>query len=354
MASADMWTFLQANPVAVSITEAWKSFSDRRDRLGLSNPGTVEAIAKEVQRDVLLNNHMFTGIKADLTKPFSVSPLFQVSHQFAMGDRLQPYTFAALYGTNKVFCQGHVDNEGQLAARFNYRWTDGLVSKSSAQLAPGDGQSMVQIEHEYTGRDFTASLKTMNPSYLDGGLTGIFIGNYLQSVTPKLSIGLEGVWQRGALSQPPDALLSYCGRYASGDWVATAQLQTQGAINATFWRRLAENVQAGVDMTLQVVPNAAAGLMGGGLQKEGVTTFGAKYDFRMSTFRAQLDSKGKLGVLLEKRVAAPVMMTFAADVDHASQQAKLGLGISIETGGEEMELNPDGSPVHAPPNNVPF
>lgn len=102
MASADMWTFLQTNPLAASITEAWKAFSDRRDRLGLSNPGTVEAIAKEVQRDVLLNNHMFTGIKADLTKPFSVSPLFQVSHQFAMGDRLQPYTFAALYGTNKV------------------------------------------------------------------------------------------------------------------------------------------------------------------------------------------------------------------------------------------------------------
>lgn len=214
--------------------------------------------------------------------------------------------------------QGHVDNEGQLATRFNYRWTNGLVTKSTIQLAPGDGQSMAQFEHEYTGKDFTASVKAMNPSFLDGGLTGIFIGNYLQSVTPKLAIGLEGVWQRAGLSQPPDAALSYCGRYASNDWVATAQLQPQGAINATFWRRLAENVQAGVDMTLQLVPSPAAGLMGGGLQKEGVTAFGAKYDFRMSTFRAQLDSKGKLGILLEKRVAAPVMMTFAADVDHAT------------------------------------
>ena len=27
---------------------------------------------------------------------------FQVSHQFAMGERLQPYTFAALYGSSKV------------------------------------------------------------------------------------------------------------------------------------------------------------------------------------------------------------------------------------------------------------
>ncbi|OAA67293.1 mitochondrial import receptor subunit [Niveomyces insectorum RCEF 264] len=357
MASANpLLAFLQSNPVAASVTDAWKSLSDHRARFGLSNPGTVESLAKEVQRDVLLNNHMFTGIKADLTKPFSVSPLFQVSHQFALGERLQPYTFAALYGTNKIFAQGNVDNEGQLSARFNYRWTDALVSKSSVQLAPGDGQQMAQFEHEYTGKDFTASLKMMNPSFLDGGLTGIYIGSYLQSVTAKLAVGLEGVWQRAAMSQPPDTALSYCARYASNDWVATAQMHPQGAINTSYWRRLSESVQAGVDMTLSLVPSAAAGLMGGpgGVQKEGITTFGAKYDFRMSTFRAQLDSRGKLGVLLEKRVAAPVMMTFAADVDHATQQAKIGLGISIETGGDELELNPDGTPVHTPPNNVPF
>ncbi|EPE05665.1 mitochondrial import receptor subunit tom40 [Ophiostoma piceae UAMH 11346] len=355
MASADsVLSLLQSNPIAVSVADAWKSLTDRRSKLGLSNPGTIEALAKEVQRDVLLNNHMFTGIKADLTKPFNMSPLFQVSHQFAIGERLQPYTFAGLYGTNQIFAQGNVDNEGQLSARFNYRWTDGLVTKSSIQIAPGEMQSMAQLEHEYTGRDFSAALKMINPSVLDGGLTGIYIGSYLQSVTPSLSIGLEGVWQRAATSQPPEAGLSYSARYASNDWVATAQIQPQGTINTTFWRRLAENVQAGIDTTLSLVPNPAAAMMGGGLTKEGVTAFGAKYDFRMSTFRAQIDTRGKLGVLLEKRVAAPVMMTFAADVDHATQQAKIGLGVSIEAGGEEIEMNPDGSPVHTPPSNIPF
>lgn len=103
MASADsVLSLLQSNPIAVSVADAWKSLTDRRSKLGLSNPGTIEALAKEVQRDVLLNNHMFTGIKADLTKPFNMSPLFQVSHQFAIGERLQPYTFAGLYGTNQV------------------------------------------------------------------------------------------------------------------------------------------------------------------------------------------------------------------------------------------------------------
>ncbi len=175
---------------------------------------------------------------------------------------------------------------------------------------------MASFEHEYTGSDFTASLKMLNPSYMEGGLTGIFIGSYMQAVTKKLSLGMEGMWQRAATSQPPDALVSYCAKYKAQDWIATAQLQAQGALNTTFWRRLSERVQAGVDMTLSLVPSQGGVLGGaGGFQKDGLAAVGAKYDFRMSVFRAQVDSNGKLGVLLEKRVAAPVTMTFAADVD---------------------------------------
>lgn len=95
--------FLKENALVSAIQRTYLSLSERRDALGLSNPGTVENIAREVQKDVFLNNYMFTGLRADLTKPFSVSPLFHVSHAFAMGSQgLPPYTFAALYGTPKV------------------------------------------------------------------------------------------------------------------------------------------------------------------------------------------------------------------------------------------------------------
>jgi len=188
-----------------------------------------------------------------------------------------------------------------------------MVTKSSFQI--GTQQDMSSIEHEYVGSDFTSSLKMLNPSYLEGGLTGIFILSHLQSITRRLSLGIETVWQRAALNQPPESAMSYAARYKAEDWIATAQLHAQGALNATYWRRLSEKVQAGVDMTLQVAPSQT---MMGGLQKEGITAVGVKYDFRMSTFRAQVDSKGKLGCLLEKRVAPPVMMSFCADVDHVT------------------------------------
>ncbi|KAM0287421.1 hypothetical protein ACHAQH_000371 [Verticillium albo-atrum] len=343
-------TFLTTNPVADAVADAVNSFSSRRAKLGLSNPGTVESLSREVTRDVFLNNYMFTGLRADVTKAFSISPLFQVSHAFAMGERLNPYTFAGLYGTSKVFLQGNMDNDGQLSTRFNYRWSDKLVSKTQLQVVPGSGQDMVQLENEYTGDDFTASLKMLNPSALDGGITGIFIGSYLQSVTPKLALGLETVWQRAGLTQGPEMATSYSLRYKSDDWVATAQLQAQGALNTSYWRRISEKVQAGCDLTLSLAPS---GGMMGGIQKEGIATMGAKYDFRMSTFRAQVDSKGKLSCLLEKRIAAPVMMTFAADVDHFTQQAKIGVAISVEAAGEDLQEQQEVLGAQPSPN-IPF
>lgn len=93
---------LCTNPIANGLADVVNSFTERRAKLNLPNPGTVENIAKEVQRDVLLQGYMFSGLKADLTKMFSVSPLFQVSHQFAQSERMSPYNFAALYGTNNV------------------------------------------------------------------------------------------------------------------------------------------------------------------------------------------------------------------------------------------------------------
>lgn len=94
---------LTSNPIVNTLRDTYNSFQVRRELLGLSNPGTVENVAKEVQRDVFLNNLTFSGLRAELTKAFSVSPLFQVCHSFSQGSgQMPPYVFMALYGTSKV------------------------------------------------------------------------------------------------------------------------------------------------------------------------------------------------------------------------------------------------------------
>lgn len=218
--------------------------------------------------------------------------------------------------------QAQCDNDGQISGRFNYRWLPGLISKTNVQLAPGSapGQSVFTSDLDYSGDDFSASIKAFNPSFLDGALTGIYIGSYLQAVTPRLSMGLESVYQRPAAAHGPETALSYVARYAADDWVASMQFQGQGALQATFYRRIAENVEAGVDCQLTFAGGMArggGGMMGGQMRREGVTTIGAKYSFRQSTFRAQVDSQGKLSCLLEKRVAPAVTLTFSGDMDHS-------------------------------------
>ncbi|CUS08621.1 unnamed protein product, partial [Tuber aestivum] len=357
-------SFLTENPITSLLSSLSQSFHERRATLGLTNPGTVENVSREVQKDVFLNNYMFTGMRADFSKSFSMDPIFQTSHAFAMGAQgIPPYTFAAIFGTNKAFLQANLDNEGQLAGRFNYRWSPELTSKFNVQLTPPSQppQPVFTVDTDYSGADFSAGIKAFNPSLLEGTLTGIFIGSYLQSVTPNLALGIESVWQRSAASLGPESALSYVARYATKDWIASAQLQAGGALQATYWRKIAERVEAGVDCQLTLAGGMArdggGGMMGGSMKKEGVTTLGAKYDFRMSTFRAQVDTQGKLACMLEKRVAPAVTLTFVGDVDHFKNQAKLGISVSIESATEaiqEMQEKAALSGAGPTPPSVPF
>jgi mitochondrial import receptor subunit TOM40 len=175
---------------------------------------------------------------------------------------------------------------------------------------------MLQVDQDYTGRDFSASIKSVNPSILEGGLTGIFIGSYLQSISPGLALGMEAIWQRAAISTGPETVVSYVAKYRGADWIASAQLQAQGAISTSYWRRLSDKVEVGADLNLQFQPGMGGrgGLMGD-LRKEGTATLGAKYDFRASSFRAQADSTGRISALLEKKVLPFVQVTFAAELD---------------------------------------
>lgn len=96
-------SFLTENAIASVINETYNNLSERRKLMGLTNPGTVENISLEVQGDVLLNNYMFSGLRCDLQKFFSISPMFRMQHGFAMGSNvLPPWQLLAMYGNSRV------------------------------------------------------------------------------------------------------------------------------------------------------------------------------------------------------------------------------------------------------------
>jgi mitochondrial import receptor subunit TOM40 len=102
-AKAGSLSFLTDNAITATLADSYAAFSEQRKALKLTNPGTVDNIAREIQKDVLCSNFMFQGLRADFQKVFSLSPLFRIQHGFQMGPNVpSPYNLMALYGTSKV------------------------------------------------------------------------------------------------------------------------------------------------------------------------------------------------------------------------------------------------------------
>ncbi|KIM49107.1 hypothetical protein M413DRAFT_438265 [Hebeloma cylindrosporum] len=308
------------NPVS-PFFNAYDRFASWRADLGLPQPGSVENLQKEVKA-THLSNYIFDGARADLTKSLSVNPLFQVTHSFALGSQTLPssYNFGAIFANQKVFLQGSIDHEGSVSARFNNGWTANNVSKVQAQLSQQAEQNMIQLEHDYHGQDFTVNVKAGNPS--PANLTGIFIGSYLQSITKNLAIGFETLYQRPT-PQNSEFATSYLAKLTSSDknWIATGQLQPSGILQATYWQKLSEKVEVAADLQVLSAPT----------RRDAIATLGAKYDFRAATFRAQIDSTGKVSALLEQRFIPAFAFLVSGEIDHFKNAAKVGVGVMIES-----------------------
>lgn len=335
--SNGLWS---SNPVFSYLNDVYIAISEHRKSLGLVNPGTIENLNKEVSRDVFLNQYFFTGLRADLNKAFSMSPAFQTSHTLSIGSTVLPsYAFSALYASDDYFVQGNIDNELSFSGRINYGWDKHNISKVTLQLANGQ-PSMCQLEQDYQASDFSVNLKTLNPSFLNGGFSGVAVASLLQSLTSKFAVGLEAMYSRQAASVPPDTAVSYVARYNASNWILSAQLQAQGALVASFWRKVTDKVEAGLETqvaaTVKPITDSLMGTpIGFEPVVEGQTTLGAKYEYRQSVFRGQLDSTGKVGVFMEKRVLPTVSILFSGEIDHSKNQSKVGVGLQFEAAGNE-------------------
>lgn len=345
-----------SNPVFSYINDVYITINEHRKSLGLTNPGTIENLNKEVARDVFLGQYFFTGLRADLNKAFSMMPAFQTSHTLSIGSNVLPaYAFSALYATDDYFLQGNIDNDLSFSGRINYGWDKSNISKVTLQLAHGQ-PSMIQLEQDYQANDCSINVKTLNPNFLSGNeFSGVVVGSILQSLSSKLAVGLETMYSKQPLA-PPDTAVSYVARYNAGNWIASAQLQAQGALIASFWRKVTDKVEAGLETQVAATMKQVADpLMGVGFEPviEGQTTIGAKYEYRTAIFRGQLDSKGKISAFLEKRIMPTVSILFSGEIDQFKNTSRLGLGLQFEAAGNEQLMLMQQGLVDANGNPIP-
>ncbi|KAF8990703.1 hypothetical protein BDZ89DRAFT_1086978 [Hymenopellis radicata] len=253
----------------------------------------------------------FDGARADLTKSMSMNPLFQVTHSFQLGSQVAPpsYNFGAVFGNENIFLQGNVDHDGNVNARLNQGWSPRNVTKMQAQISATPGHSLLQAEQDYQGLDYNLNLKALNPWPSD--MTGIYVGSYLQSLTKNLAVGTECI---------------YIAKLTATDksWIATANIQPMGVLQATYWQKLSEKVDFAADLSIMTAPSRAI----------------CHCDTWCKIRPAHLDSTGKVSALLEQRFTPTFSFTISGEIDHFKNAAKVGFGVAIESTSltqEEME-----------------
>ncbi|KAG0000788.1 translocase of outer mitochondrial membrane [Entomortierella chlamydospora] len=298
------------------VKDAFAKVNKFRDDLNLPHPGTYEGVNREV-RNTFLNNQLFDGARCDITKV--LTPNFQVTHSFAMGSVGAPssYNFGTAFIGQQSFLSGNLDTDGNVQARANYAWSNTNVSKVQAQLSTTPGHSMLQVEQDYNGQDFNINIKGVNPSPVEG--TGIFIGSYLQSVTKNVSLGVEAVHQRPTPDQR-ETIWSYVAKYTGNDYIATAQYQGFGALQASYYLRYSEKVDFGTEIQLVTA----------GGRREAIATVGGKFEFRRSTFRGQVDTTGKVSAVLEEKIVPGFSFLVSGEMDHGKGQSRFGVGMMWE------------------------
>eukprot|EP00158_Paraphelidium_tribonemae_P001661 Partr_v1_DN24664_c0_g2_i1_m59785 putative Translocase of outer mitochondrial membrane 40 homolog len=295
---------------------SWSAYTQWRKSLGLPYPGPFEQLHKEV-RGIFTTNFLFDGMKFDMSKGFS--PNFNVTHSFHLGSQSLPssYSFGSFFGGHRGFITGSVDHEGSLQARGSYPVSRDLVTKFQSQIGNAPGQAMLQLEADYSGTDYSLNCKSINASPTD--LTGIFVGQYLQSVHPRLALGLEVAHQHPA-PEISETNMSVVGKLTGADWALTSNLTQVGAFQTTYYHRVSDQVDLGAE--LQV---AAAGN-----RREAVCTIGGKWEFRQASFRGQVDTNGRVSAVLEEKMAPGFSVFFVGDIDHLKGDSKFGMGLQLE------------------------
>ena len=101
---------------------------------------------------------------------------------------------------------------------------------------------------------------------------------------------------------------AYMAKYTSSDrnWIATAQVQGAGILQATYWQKLSDKVDVAADLQL----------VAGQGRRDALASLAARYELRMASFRAQLDSTGKVAAHLEQRFAPTFSFLVSGEIDH--------------------------------------
>ncbi|URE47115.1 ARF [Musa troglodytarum] len=289
-----------------------KGVSEKVDWLNLPCPVPFE----EIQREALmsLKPELFEGLRFDFTK--GINQTFALSHSVFMGSMEVPsqssdiikvptahYEFGANFLDPKLMLIGRILTDGRLNARVKCDLTDNLTLKINAQLTNEPHFSQGMFNFDYKGRDFRSQFQIGNNAF--------YGANYIQSVSPHLSLGSEVFW----LGHQRKSGIGFAARYNTDKMVTTGQVASTGIVALSYVQKVSEKV------------SLASEFMYNHMTRDVTSSFGYDYILRQCRLRGKLDSNGVVGAFLEERLNMGVNLLLSAEVrriDHSKKDYKFG------------------------------
>ncbi|WOL14721.1 mitochondrial import receptor subunit TOM40-1 [Canna indica] len=299
---------------------------------------------EEIQREAFmsLKPELFEGLRFDFTK--GLNQKFSLSHSVFMGSTELPsqssdtikvptahYEFGANFLDPKLMLVGRVLADGRLNARVKCDLTDNLTLKINAQLTNEPHFSQGMFNFDYKGKDYRTQFQIGNNAF--------YGANYIQSVSPHLSLGSEIFW----LGQQRKSGIGFAARYNTDKMVATAQIASTGILALSYVQKVSEKVRNLLKFLenfnaqnlyshkkfwhLQV--SLASDFMYNHLTRDVTSSFGYDYILRQCRLRGKLDSNGVIAACLEERLNMGVNFILSAEVDHRKKDYKFGFGLTV-------------------------
>jgi len=287
---------------------------EKVDYLNLLCPVPFE----EIQREALmsLKPELFEGLRFDFTK--GLSQKFSLSHSVFMGSLEVPaqgsetikvptahYEFGANFLDPKLMLIGRVMTDGRLNARVKCDLTDNLMLKVNAQLTQEAHYSQGMFNFDYKGSDYRAQFQIGNNAF--------YGANYIQSVTPNLSMGTEMFW----LGHQRKSGIGFACRYNTDKMVGTLQVASTGIVALSYVQKISEKV------------SLASDFMYNHMSRDVTSSFGYDYLLRQCRLRGKIDSNGVVAAYLEERLNMGVNFLLSAEIDHCKKNYKFGFGMTV-------------------------
>lgn len=310
--------------------------------LSFPNPGPYEQVAMDCKRLVMVDT--YDGFRCDINK--QVSPFMAAVHNFWLGTNLpdgrtSTYAFVAQVADDRGLLMSRVDpGRGSFDGRIHRALLGGLAMGKVQMSVSGDGQAdQVLAEVDFGGLSWTGNLKYGS---MGGGL--VFGCNYLQSVTPKLMLGGEGMYIAANQNWLSNYSVKYTLPASTGDeelpvakptgppgmpmetegssTMIAAYNSAQGAISLNYKRVITPN-RVTVGAELQFSP----------LSLDSQLAVGAEFKLTRSKLQLCVDGTGRIQSLLEAKLGmAPgsPTLSLAADMNHMESVMKFGYGITVD------------------------